>query len=192
MFAPGILDDCNETKREIQKLIYRERERESFMEHGRDTALSGDEYECMKMKRLSQYGDSAGTSLTEECSATPPGGTDWLLGWIGASSIFTSLGSGRWQYECRARTEYRCSQDWCSPNRGSELTSQSQLYFGFLGHNSRDNLENRFSLGGCLRYSQICRTIVHFRITPILHFNKENLKNKSYPGRFFFVHCLSL
>lgn len=33
--------------------------------------LSGDEYECMKMKCLSQYGDSAGTQVTEECSATP-------------------------------------------------------------------------------------------------------------------------
>lgn len=39
--------------------------------HGCREKLSGDEYECMKMKCLSQYGDSAGTQVTEECSATP-------------------------------------------------------------------------------------------------------------------------
>lgn len=38
--------------------------------HGRLEGLSGDEYECMKMKCLSQYGDSAGTQVTEECSST--------------------------------------------------------------------------------------------------------------------------
>lgn len=46
-------------------------ERERFpREHGSWKGLSGDEYECMKMKCLSQYGDSAGTQVTEECSAT--------------------------------------------------------------------------------------------------------------------------
>lgn len=39
--------------------------------HGSWKGFSGDEYECMTMKCLSQYRDSAGTQVTEECSATP-------------------------------------------------------------------------------------------------------------------------
>lgn len=49
-----------------------ETEREMYpRDHASWKGLSGDEYECMKMKCLSQYGDSAGTQVTEECSATP-------------------------------------------------------------------------------------------------------------------------
>lgn len=40
-------------------------------DYGSWKGLSADEYECMKMKYLSQYGDNAGAQVTEECSATP-------------------------------------------------------------------------------------------------------------------------
>lgn len=47
-------------------------------DHSSWKGSSGDEYKCMKMKCLSQYRDSAGTQVTEECSATPT-----LGGWTG-------------------------------------------------------------------------------------------------------------
>lgn len=78
---------------------------------------------------------------------THPGGIDWLLGWALASSIFRSLGAGHWQYEYSARAEYRCALDQCSPNRGSGLTSESQAQPYFLGHGSREAMENRFIVG---------------------------------------------
>ncbi len=78
---------------------------------------------------------------------THPGGIEWLLGWVLASSIFRSLGTGHWQYEYRARAEYRCALDQCSPNRGSGLTSKSQPPPYFLDHGSREAKENRFIVG---------------------------------------------
>lgn len=83
-----------------------------------------------------------------ECHSHP-GGIDWLLGWVLASSIFRSLGAGHWQYEHTARAEYRCALDQRSPNRGSGHTSQSQTHTRrhFLGHSSRESIESRFSVG---------------------------------------------
>lgn len=63
---------------------------------GADKDLSGDEYECMKMKGLSQYGDSAGTYVTEERSVYPPprGGAGLVIR-LGRGSIHLQE-SGRW------------------------------------------------------------------------------------------------
>lgn len=115
------------TKKELGDYNGREWERrgqtkeKSFLftlKHGSWKGFSGDEYECLKTKCLSQYRDSAGTQAREESSTTPTQGGVWLLAWVLASSIFRSLGAGHWQYEYRAEAEYRCALDQCSPNRG--------------------------------------------------------------------------
>lgn len=55
----------------MRKVERYRREREMIPTQWKVEDLSGDEYECMKMKRLSQYGDSAGIQVTEERRATP-------------------------------------------------------------------------------------------------------------------------
>lgn len=71
-FVVGIAGDKQTCTRKDNGPEQERQEREMFPRHNRSwEGLSGDEYECLKMKCLSQYGDSAGTQVTEECSATP-------------------------------------------------------------------------------------------------------------------------